>query len=314
MRNKPLRSTMLLKCVVLAWMLQQAKWSKWTRRDGEFQRFNCNPMRSEKCDGWANFDRWTKKIVTWTDDYGLVLDERWNVLSKTCVRLMFFNSESTPADPGRNRILETSDISSPLEATIEANNVKDRELCISIVYLGQGNLTLLTDGATITTVIPSNTKCSCRACEKGHFGANCDMKCSDIDGLSDCKSVIACSSTSCSCLPGYHECGPNKYGSNCQDDCGICDEGKECFHSNGSCPGNSRTSLADLSSNLRSARASGVRSSEIEKLPPLSFALFAMTAVLVVPLGGLERLNRIVVGSYRLSAPTIKSLASIPPY
>ncbi|KAF4523951.1 hypothetical protein B566_EDAN012423, partial [Ephemera danica] len=215
--NKPLRSTMLRKCVVLAWVLLQA------------------------------------------------------ILSKTCVRLIFFNNnESTPPDPGWNRIVETNDTSTPLEATIEANK-GDRKLCISIAYLGQGNLTLVSDVGTIATVIipPNNEnwttfryvftldrgkryKLSIHpsfneivfTCKKGHFGANCDMKCSDIDGLSDCKSVIACNSTSCSCLPGYHgvncsqECGPIMYGVLCQDDCGKCNEGKECFHANGSCPGN----------------------------------------------------------------------------
>ncbi|KAF4528553.1 hypothetical protein B566_EDAN017052, partial [Ephemera danica] len=150
-------------------------------------------MRSERCDGWTNFDKWTKKTVTWTDDYGPVLDERWN-----------------------DRILETNVTTSPLEATIKAK--EDRKLCISIVSI---------------------------ACEKGYFGANCDMKCADIDGLHDCKSVIACNSEKgCSCLPGYRgdgceiECKSNWYGEYCDSECGYCDEGKQCFHANGSCPGN----------------------------------------------------------------------------
>ncbi|KAF4523952.1 hypothetical protein B566_EDAN012424, partial [Ephemera danica] len=167
------------------------------------------------------------------------------------------------------RFLETSDTSSPLEANIKANNEK---LCISITYLGQGNLTLYSNETTSATsvILPNNQSWTtfryifnlnrgkgyklsinpsfndigkigqfllgyirvCNeeefkvskykayernkvracgvlnetfictnmskqrdspfvfSCEKGHFGANCDMKCSDIDGLSDCKSVI----------------------------------------------------------------------------------------------------------------------------
>ncbi|KAF4521199.1 hypothetical protein B566_EDAN011484 [Ephemera danica] len=88
------------------------EWRKRTSEEDEFQRLNCNPMRSERCGGWTNFDKWTKKTVTWTDEYGPVLDERWN------------------------------------------------------------------------------------------------------------------------------ECEPNRYGEYCDSECGHCDEGKQCFHANGSCPGN----------------------------------------------------------------------------
>nr|XP_022312496.1 uncharacterized protein LOC111117633 [Crassostrea virginica] len=78
----------------------------------------------------------------------------------------------------------------------------------------------------------------CQDCVDGHYGENCEKKCSVYCKNQSCERTTGICTHGCQW--GYTEshcnrtCGPGRYGQNCNETCGHCLQ-KPCFHVNGTC-------------------------------------------------------------------------------